>query len=100
MENKDRIADFFAANKTEVIDNGFTQKVINTLPQTQDKQWIVFFMAALGTSITILLGYYTGFFNHICNYLHQVSPFVLIAAVIAFPLVSLFFVLNQRRVFA
>ena len=100
MENKDMISAFFAENKQNISDNGFSNKVLARLPETNDKQWIVMIMAALGTSITIVLGYYSGLFNLICNYLQQVSPFVLLGAFVSFPLVSLFVVLNQRRVFA
>ncbi|MFZ4582170.1 MAG: DUF5056 domain-containing protein [Paludibacter sp.] len=100
MENKDMISAFFSENKQPISDNGFSNRVITHLPETGDKQWIVLLMAALGASITILLGYYSGLFNLICSYLHQVSPFVLLGAFVSFPLISLFVVLNQRRVFA
>jgi hypothetical protein len=100
MENKDMISAFFADNKQDISDNGFSNKVIARLPETGDKQWIVMIMAALGTSITIVLGYYSGLFNLICNYLQQVSPFILFGIFVSFPLATLFVVLNQRRVFA
>lgn len=100
MENKDLISAFMSENKVEIQDNEFSAKVLNNLPDVADKQWIVMIMAALGTSITIVLGYFSGLFNLICNYLQQVSPFILFGAFVSFPLVSLFVVLNQRRVFA
>ena len=93
------ISAFLAENKQYFSDNRFSNKVIAHLLKTGNKQWIVLIMAAFGASITILQGYCYGLFNLVCNYLQHVSPFILPGAFVSFPLVSLFFVLNQRRVF-
>ncbi len=76
-------------NKHEIEDNGFSQRLINRLPETRDRQWIVLFMAALGTSLTLLLGFYTGLFTFIVGYIQQISPIVLLGGVAVFPLVLL-----------
>ena len=100
MENKDLISAFMSENKMEIQDNGFSARVLNNLPEAADKQWIVMFMAALGTSITFLVGYYGGLFNLIFNYLKELSPFVILGVVVAFPLVSLYVVLKKKNEFA
>ena len=97
MENKELISAFFAKNKKEIADNGFSKKVITRLPETRDKQWIVLIMAALGTSLTILSGYYSGLFNFIYTFLQQVSPIVIVGAIAAFPLVSLLIIFTQKN---
>jgi hypothetical protein len=100
MENKDLISDFFAENKKEIADNGFSRKVINRLPETRDRQWIVLIMAALGTSLTLMLGFYTGLFAFICDFMQQVSPFVILGAVVVFPLLLMPIIFTQKYGFA
>jgi|GEM_PF-2645495 len=100
MENKDMVSAFLAENKREIEDNGFSRRVINQLPETTDRQWIVLLMAALGTSLTLLLGFYYGLFASICNYLHQVSPLVFIGAVALVPLVFMPIIFTNKYGFA
>lgn len=100
MENKDLISAFMSENKMEIQDNGFSTKVLNNLPETADKQWIVLFMAALGTSLTLLLGFYIGLFTFIFDYIQQISPIVLIGVVAVFPLFLLPVIFTQKYGFA
>jgi len=100
MENKDIVSAFFAENKKEIADNGFSKRVINRLPETSDKQWIVLTMAALGTSLTLLLGFFYGLFAFICDFLQQVSPLVFIGAVALVPLVFMPIIFTQKYGFA
>lgn len=100
MKENELISDFFAENKIEIADNGFSRKVINRLPETRDRQWIVLIMAALGTSLTLFLGFYTGLFAFICDFMQHISPFVLLGAVVVFPLVLLPVIFTQKYGFA
>jgi len=100
MENRDLISDFFAENKKEIVDYGFSRKVINRLPQTRDRQWIVLIMAALGTSLTLLLGVYTGLFTFIFDFMQHVSMFVILGAVVVFPLLLMPLIFTQKYGFA
>jgi hypothetical protein len=100
MENKDLITDFLVENKKEIDDNGFSRKVRNRLPETRDRQWIVLIMAVLGTSLTLMLGFYTGLFAFICDFLKHVSPFVILGAVVAFPLLLMPIIFTQKYGFA
>lgn len=96
MENKDRVSAFFAANKQEIQDNGFSKRVINNLPETADKQWIVLLMAAIGTSVTFLVCYFGGIFNVVYSLLKEVPSFAILGVVVAIPLLSLFVVFTPK----
>ena len=88
---------FFATNKSEIQNNGFSDKVMKKLPDTNDRKWIVWTFAALGTSISLFILIYSGMFASILHYVQHL-PFIYIAgAVFVFPLISVIALCNQRQ---
>jgi hypothetical protein len=57
IENKedDLVQRFFEKNKSEISDNGFSEKVMKQLPAQKSLDWIVWFFAATGISVTLYI---------------------------------------------
>lgn len=97
IEKDELLQTFFANNKSEIQNNGFSDKVMKKLPDTNDRKWIVWTFAALGTSISLLIVFYSGMFTSILQFVLHL-PFIYIAgAVFVFPLISVFALCNQRQ---
>jgi hypothetical protein len=79
---------FFSEYKQEIADNGFTQRVMQRLPEQTYRGWIVWIFAAMGMAITIYLGITIGLVDQILSLLKHVPVYYLIAGVFCFPLVG------------
>lgn len=57
MKNNDDmlIRQLMQQNKHKIDDNGFTNRVMQHIPKTGNKEWIVLLFGALGTLLTIWL---------------------------------------------
>lgn len=54
--NEDKqIRNLLQLNKTEVADNGFTDRVMQHIPKTDNKDWIIVLFGAIGTILTLWL---------------------------------------------
>jgi hypothetical protein len=92
------LKDFFSEHKQEVADNGFTQRVMQHLPEQADRSWIVWIFAAIGMAITIYLGINLGLLQRIFLLLQHIPYYYLLIAVFWFPLVGGFgFYLDQNK---
>lgn len=96
-KNEKLLKSFFTANKQEVADNGFSERVLRQLPETSDRSWIVWAFGALGTTVSLLLGFYSGFVGMALAYLQQIPFYYLLAAVFCFPLVSVLAICRQQN---
>lgn len=55
------IKDFIQKQKVKIADNDFTEKVMRQLPEKQKNlEWIIVLMAAIGTIISLTLGWSSG----------------------------------------
>jgi len=88
---------FFANNKSEIQNNGFSDSVMKKLPDTNDRKWIVWTFAALGTSITLLIVIYSGMFTSLVRFVQHLPVIYIVAAVFVFPLISVVALCNQRQ---
>ena len=79
---------FFGEYKQEIADNGFTQRVMQKLPEQTYRGWIVWIFAALGMAITIYLGITIGLVDQVLLLLKHVPVYYLIAGIFCFPLVG------------
>jgi len=79
METNDQmLKQFFGEQKKEIDDFGFTHRVMRKLPDQTDRSWIVWLMAGLGVTLTLLLGMTTGLIPYIFRIL-QIIPQLIIA---------------------
>ncbi len=90
METNDKLLkDFFSENKKEIADNGFSRRVIQNLPETADRSWIVWVFAAIGMAISIYLGLTSGLLEHAFSLLFKSVPYYyLLAGITCFPLLG------------
>lgn len=60
--NEDKlIREFMLQHKTEPANNFFTEKVMQKLPGKQKNyEWIIVLLAAIGTIISLILGWHSG----------------------------------------
>ena len=84
----DLLKDLFSENKREIADNGFTQRVMQRLPEQADRSWIVWIFAAIGMTITGYLGINLGLLQHIFQLLQHIPYYYLLIVVFWFPLVG------------
>jgi len=82
------LKDFFSENKHEIVDNGFTRRVMLRLPDHADRGWIVWIFAAIGMAISLYLGITTGFIDQILIILKHVPIYYILGGVFCFPLVG------------
>ena len=99
METNDKLLkDFFSENKKEIADDGFSNRVIRKLPEAEYRGWIVWVFAAIGLSLTMALGIYTGLFENLYKSILLTNIYYLLGAVFVFPLLGTFFFLfNKNR---
>ena len=89
METNDKLLkNFFSQNKQEIADNGFTRRVMRKLPEQADRSWIVWVFAAIGMTISIYLGIYSGLIEQIMLVFRQVPIYYLLGGIFCFPLVG------------
>ncbi len=90
METNDKLLkDFFSENKKQIVDNGFTKRVIRKLPEQSDRAWIIWVFAAFGVALTFYIGLQTGLFEQIIFLLKKVPFYYLLAGVFCFPLLGI-----------
>ena len=89
MKNKDNtLKDFFENQKIDIKDNGFSQKVLQKIPQTHNRNWIVLIFAAMGALLSLWLGLQSG---AIVALVHSISkiPFIyFLGTVFCFPILA------------
>ena len=96
MNNNDMLKSFFDENKREIANNGFSNRVLKQIPETPNRDWIVWVFAAIGISISILSGYYSGFFSTIYSFILHIPVYYFPIAVFCFPLVAILAICSQR----
>jgi len=79
---------FFSENKQEIADNGFTQRLIQKLPEQADRSWIVWIFAAVGMAISIYLGITSGLIEYVMLALKHVPIYYVLGAIFCLPLVG------------
>ena len=58
--NDKRIREFLLQQKTEVADDSFTDRVMSKIPaQQKNYEWIIVLLAAIGTVISLIIGWNT-----------------------------------------
>jgi hypothetical protein len=78
----------FQEQKSEIADNGFTNRVISHLPETNSREWIVWLFAALGLSITLFWCLTSGCLQSAMITLHQVPLYYFLIGICAFPMLG------------
>jgi len=86
--NDKLLKDFFSDHKNEIADNGFTRRVMGSLPDDAYRGWIVWIFAAIGMALTIYLGVTSGMVDQIILLLKQIPVYYIIGGVFCFPLVG------------
>src|ERR1035437_9629355 len=79
---------FFSENKQEIADNGFTQRLMQNLPEQADRGWIVWVFAAIGMALSIYLGITSGLIEYILLALKHVSIYYILGGIFCLPLVG------------
>ena len=82
------LKDFFRENKHDIADNGFTRRVMLSIPDHTDRGWIVWIFAAIGMAISLYLGITSGFIDQILTILKHVSFYYILGGIFCFPLVG------------
>lgn len=95
-KNEMKLKSFFEENKIEISNNGFSEKVMKQLPENNDRKWIVWMFAALGLSISLLLGFNMGVFSNVCFFIQHLSIFHIAIAVFIFPLISIIAICSRQ----
>ena len=92
MENYDDklITDFFLKNKKEISDNGFSKKVMLSLPEKKSTQWIVLVFSLIGFYISLLFMDVREIITNVFFFIAQINPVYSIACFIMLPFVCLF----------
>jgi len=87
-KNDKLLKDFFSEYKQDIADNGFTQRVMRSLPEEAYRGWIVWIFAAIGMALTIYLGVTSGTIEQILLLLKHIPVYYIIGGVFCFPLVG------------
>lgn len=89
METNDKLLkDFFSENKQEVQDNGFSQRVMQKIPEQTERGWIVWVFACIGLILTVALAIYTGLIQTMFIRFEQIPIYYLLAGIFCFPLIG------------
>lgn len=89
MDTNDKLLkDFFSANKQEIIDNGFSQRVMRKLPEQADRSWIVWVFACIGISLTFFIGIENGAFKDVLHFAQNIPIYYVLGGVFLFPIVG------------
>lgn len=88
---------FFSENRTEIADNGFSKKVMQKIPQEQNREWIVWVFAIVGMALTSYLAFTTGLTNYVLDTLADISVYNLLIVVFCFPLVTFLVLFLQKN---
>jgi len=89
METNDKILkQFFSENKKEIADNGFSHRVVNHLPETVDRSWIVWIFAAIGMAISLYLLLNSTIIEQLLLVFRHISIYYILGAVFCFPLLG------------
>ena len=86
--NDKMLKTFFAENKKEIADFGFSQRVMRKLPEQTDRSWIVWIFTAIGIVLTLLLGFQTGVIPHTFRLLQIVPQGFILIGVLGFSIVA------------
>jgi len=93
------LKDFFGEQKQEIVDNGFSRRVMRNLPEQSNRDWIVWVFAIIGLLLTTTLAVHTGLIQNIFMAMRHISIYYLLAVVFLFPLVGIigfYFTQNKR----
>lgn len=82
------LKNFFSEHKQEIVDNGFTQRVMRQLPEQADRGWIVWIFAAIGMAITIYLGITTGLIEQVMLILKHIPIYYILGGIFCSPLLG------------
>jgi hypothetical protein len=88
--NKDDklIREFILLQKNEVVDNHFTETVMHKLPEKQKNyEWIIVLLAAIGTIISLILGWDTHIPEIKINFPGEIKLYYLLGGVFVSPFV-------------
>jgi hypothetical protein len=92
---------FFAEQKQEIPDNGFSKNILSKLPEQPKRNWIVWTFAYLGMAISLLIAYNSGLLQHVLSSIIQLPFYYYLGAVFSFPFLgSIGFYLSQKKIFA
>jgi len=95
--NDKMLKTFFAENKKEISDFGFSHRVMRKLPEQTDRSWIVWIFTSMGIVLTLLLGFQTGIISHIFRLLQIIPQIFILIGVLGFSIVAGIAVLFGQR---
>lgn len=87
--NDKMLKDFFCNGKQEIADNGFSQRVMQKLPEQPNRDWIVWAFACVGILLTMVFGFYAGSIQLLLYYFQQIPFYYLLGVIFSFPLIGL-----------
>ena len=97
--NDKLLKQFFNENKQEIANNGFSNRVLHKLHETADRSWIVWIFAAMGMSLTLAMGIYSGFFHELLLSIEHISIYYLLAVVVSFPVLGAAMYFSQNKIY-
>lgn len=98
--NEKTVKKYFDNHKVEISDNGFTNHVMNKIPQREKKaDWIIVVFTFLGMIISVLLLDVNKTFNELIQIISQISYLYIIIFVAAFPIVflSIYYFIQKEK---
>jgi len=96
--NNDKLLkDFFSGNKKEIVDFGFSQRVMRKLPEVTDHSWIVWIFGAIGMVLTLLLGFQIGVIQYTFCIIQIIPQIFIIIGVGCFSVITCIIVLFQQK---
>ena len=87
-ENDKLLKNFFSEQKQEIDDNGFTKRVMRKLPESPNRDWIVWAFACIGILFSLVLGFNSGAIQNGLMFFEHIPIYYLLASIFCFPLVG------------
>lgn len=88
VNDEEQIREFFANNKLDVADNGFSNKVMRQLSDKKDYTWIVGIFAAFGIAISLFLILKLGLISQVYNHFINIHMLYVVLFMFCFPIVT------------
>lgn len=99
MENKNNniLNQYFAENKHEIPDNGFSKNVRQQLPLIRRNHIIIGFFSYAGITLSLLLAIKVDFFRNLFFQLKEIPPYYLLASITLVPVIYFLCILFAGR---
>ena len=90
---------FFEERKQEIVDNGFSKRVMQKLPEQTNHSWIMWAFTCIGMIISLYLGVSSGLIQNLMTIAQQIPIYYFVAGIFCFPIIGsigMFFVKSNN----